>query len=615
MKIKPIERMQSGGAIPPFSYYDVLPRATASDVVQEADPQATTTTGESLFDDYTTKQLVEYGLPSDVNNFLSTAQSVYNQNPFRRDNVRQGAQQQYQILSKLNSIRFNKEQYDSAMKEAINKEALGEPALTDTGRMIALDIDGNLTHVTIDEYDPEEFQLVTVGQLGEIRANNPSLAFDKSTLSIIQNSIGRQSIVNKITDSVSKLRTDSITNERYLSPTAKEDLNILTQLASGGPNGVYKYSTAEQGLSNDKIKRAVSNIYRQFNSKEKSLLSAMALQNGLDPNQGPLQFIYDTIVTNTGTTTSNKIDFDSQATKEANEKTESSTGLGKYTQGMAVLNGQGAIDKPYNLRLGTQATYTVPNAKWYSSLLNSKDEPILGSSALGAIQSSWISTVGDLNSVHFGKEKVSIDQLAKMAFNGMGGITQVFLPYNESNGSINIDYNSLEQLDKARAEVLDTDATLPQEIMEIYNKYGVKQFYNVDPASGVESGLLRPFILFNALATNDFVSEDSGADKIPSRIFGSDEWNKAYAQYMQALTGGDKKAFDDITGIRDRINADILKGVVSIPYSGDAITTAAREGVLQAYKVDNEVKYLEEAAWRRKNSWSSPTITNFSSQR
>ena len=269
MKIN-VEKLQSGGEMPLFSAYRPLPDIEEKPSTEVTQLGSTKASSESVLDEYTIKQLTEKGLPNEVNYFINSIQSLYS-NPFSKGNYKQTSKKQLQLVKELNRISFNRSQYDDAIKNATKNNALNEVVVNDIGKVLVYDKDGDLDTVDLKSFDPSKQRMLTVGEYATLRAQDPNLAFNSSSLNLINGSISRETVLGKVVDYVSKLQADYKYNEGFLSSAKEEDAKVLSQLNATSTDGVYKYTLADEGLSNDKVRKAVGNIYKTLNQKEKTL--------------------------------------------------------------------------------------------------------------------------------------------------------------------------------------------------------------------------------------------------------------------------------------------------------------------------------------------------------
>lgn len=612
MKIN-VEKLQSGGEMPLFSAYRPLPDIEEKPSTEVTKSSSTTASSESVLDEYTIKQLTEKGLPNEVNYFINSIQSLYS-NPFSKGNYKQTSKKQLQLVKELNRISFNRAQYDDAIKNATKNNALNEVVVNDIGKVLVYGKDGDLDTVSLESFDPNNQRMLTVGEYATLRAQDPNLAFNSSSLNLINGSIGRETVLGKVVDYVSKLQADYKYNEGFLSSAKEEDAKVLAQLNATSTDGVYKYSLADEGLSNDKVRKAVGNIYKTLNQKEKTLLGTVALQNGLDVKEGSLQIIFDTISTNTAHKNTQKIDFDAQATTASGGSGGSDAkGLGDTTQAMAMMNGESTVTRPITILSGN-TEMTVPNAKWWSTLADLSGKPIIGASLKEVLSNSSMAGIGNPSAVYFGKEKISGDKLSKVAFIGENGVSMAFLPYKKTAHGNAIDYEVSDKLNLAREEVSKRGLKLPQDIMSVYKKHSVSQYYKADqdPEFAYRSGLLYPFYLVDGYATENVVNPSvSGGEVIKGKWgFDSKEYSSAKQSYIDALTAGDADKWDDLVD-NSMTDADIIKGTISIPWSGDQITAGALSKVLQQFKYNYNVDTLTTRGKSLYNKINSPVINNF----
>ena len=225
MKIN-VEKLQSGGEMPLFSAYRPLPDIEEKPSTEITQPGSTKASSESVLDEYTIKQLTEKGLPNEVNYFINSIQSLYS-NPFSKGNYKQTSKKQLQLVKELNRISFNRSQYDEAIKNATKNNALNEVVVNDIGKVLVYDKDGELDTVGLESFDPSKQRMLTVGEYATLRAQDPNLAFNSSSLNLINGSIGRETVLNKVVDYVSKLQADYKYNEGFLSSAKEEDAKVL----------------------------------------------------------------------------------------------------------------------------------------------------------------------------------------------------------------------------------------------------------------------------------------------------------------------------------------------------------------------------------------------------
>ena len=217
---------------------------------------------------------------------------------------------------------------------------------------------------------------------------------------------------------------------------------------------------------------------------------------------------------------------------------------------MAMMNGESTVTRPITILSGN-TEMTVPNAKWWSTLADLEGKPIIGASLKEVLSNSSMAGIGNPSAVYFGREKISGDKLSKVAFIGENGVSMAFLPYKKTAHGNAIDYEVSDKLNLAREEVTKRGLKLPQDIMSVYKKHSVSQYYKADqdPEFAYRSGLLYPFYLVDGYATENVVNANvSGGEVIKGKWgFDSKEYSSAKQSYIDALTAGDAGKWKDFT--------------------------------------------------------------------
>lgn len=98
-------------------------------------------------------------------------------------------------LSNLYQVKVasqNKAAYDKAVEQANKNGSMAEPAISLDGRLVAQNNQGQVEYIDLDTYfsSPNQYHLLSVSQLANLRKYDPTLAYNKTIFSIINNSIG-----------------------------------------------------------------------------------------------------------------------------------------------------------------------------------------------------------------------------------------------------------------------------------------------------------------------------------------------------------------------------------------------------------------------------------------
>lgn len=167
-----------------------------------------------------------------------------------------------QNLYQIKVANQNYEEYKNALKTAQTNGSLAEPAISTDGRLISQDSDGKLQYVTLDQYNnnPENYTLLSVSQLANLRKYDPALAYNQGVLDIINNSVGYEEFQKLINSAKT-----SLGNTKYseTSPATARMLEGLSQLENLSDE---ERVTLLQSINNGSIKYSTESNFVQIDS-------------------------------------------------------------------------------------------------------------------------------------------------------------------------------------------------------------------------------------------------------------------------------------------------------------------------------------------------------------
>ena len=222
--MKVIPKMQSGGGMPPFTYYTPVTVADTSGVAESQETEKASST-DSTKGQITDKDLLEMvgkidGLPNDMNDLVTSLSRFYQMdNLFSRGRVdtSQLSGRYLSALRKLKIANFNKKEYDKAYEKVNQQGGLSEIAITDNGRVVVQDKDGGIQQISSQEYlnNRDQYRALTNSNLLYLRAHSPEFSFSNEILSVVENGIGIPTITKIIEDAIGNLGTNTISKQGY----------------------------------------------------------------------------------------------------------------------------------------------------------------------------------------------------------------------------------------------------------------------------------------------------------------------------------------------------------------------------------------------------------------
>lgn len=223
MKVEPIVKMQSGGGMPPFTYYTPLGMQDTTNVGAAEQPQAVqpSTKEEGITDKDLLKMVDNIdGLPSDTNEIIKNLSWLYKQdNLFSKGKINSSSisSRYLQALRQIKNANFNKKEYDSALETVKANGGLNEVAITTTGNVVVQDTEGDIKQVSTDEYlnNRDKYFALKNSDLLYIRAHSNEMANKNDIFNTVRNGIGISAINKIIQGAMGKLGTMSISKEGY----------------------------------------------------------------------------------------------------------------------------------------------------------------------------------------------------------------------------------------------------------------------------------------------------------------------------------------------------------------------------------------------------------------
>lgn len=429
--------MQQGGALPPLAIYDPVPQP-----MMPTSPSTSATASEqpaSLIDDYTMKMLTENGLPSDVEYFYSAINQMSNSiftNPFDTSSINQKMNMAGRLL---NRIHFNNREFERVMKNAETRGGISEIAINNRGQLVGMDEDQNIRFLTPKEYEEnqDKIQLLTNGDLAQLRATQPGMAFNTDVFNIIDNGIGINKVTQMLWDTITKLDEDSISSDMFTTRNG-QILSGINQLLQEGPDGVYKVTSKETG-QNRQAMAALNYLYATLPTNAKALLQAKAIQQGYNADDGAKILIGQLITSGTGFTSETNLDYDSTASSAAGP---GSSGTNEEISPFAqFLNGDTNDVREITI-YGKNNHQMTTIARNFNNLLLKDNTPAPRQDNLLHLMDTTALTNGDRSSISISGNLITEAQAdGIMADLNQGGVSQVYLPYQKVGNSYVPDFD------------------------------------------------------------------------------------------------------------------------------------------------------------------------------
>ena len=533
--MKVIPRMQSGGGMPPLTYYTPITSPNSQVSSEDTEKTSTTKSGDTTKGEITNKDYLESlkqidGLPSDMNELMTSVGKFYKTRNLFQDGRIDTTTLSSRYISTMNKIKianFNKAQYDEAKTKVTNSGGLSEIAITDTGKVVVQDSEGQLKQVTTQEYlnNQNKYQALTNSNLLYLRAHNPEFSFKNEILGVVENGIGIPAITKMIQDSIGNLSTNEISKEGYSYKKEGQIIKGLEILREASERGVNLEGMSLDGMYKNKLitkdqyqqaSQAIQYIYSTLPSNAHTLLEVRS-GNTENPKKGALDLITKLVMSRTGTTTNLEVDFQEDLNEDGSSKTKKTSNTIKLNSAGKFLMGAGSKNN-YIINPKTSYAYSIQSNTM--PLTKANGDYIPSSSTFQDVVSGEYSPILDTQNVSMGMKKIDSINFNKIILSD-GNISSIDFPidmqrYNYTGDIVpDLRASTIENKKKAEKEIENMGIDISNQldisknvsiINSIYQKYNLPPAYNID---GTPAKTWTRFGVINAQASNKTLGMDS----------------------------------------------------------------------------------------------------------
>lgn len=546
--MKIIPKFQGGGGFD--SLFTVYNPATQRSRQQQASHIEKSTKSESNEDKgkLTEKDLFTMlkdikGLPNEMKSIVSNLIDTLSISKMTGVGLEDLSTTYLQSLYKITQATDNKAMYDEAYKKAVETGSMTEPAITANGELVVQDNSGKVQKVTLENFvqNKDKYRnILTVSNLLNLRAYDPSFAYDYTVFDTVNSSMGYSAFQKLIKEAVGTLGSSQITRGMMSSESelASKGLDVLSQLKESdqiqpgtqvSSDSLYKYKIIDQNQKKqiDYLTSYISALLPE-NAK---IWAAIKLRTS-DKEKATSSLI--TTYLSSGETTVSEVTM--QPTKGGRGSTdEEDPKEGFWRQ---VQSGKGGTEDTFNLLVGK--SHLSVDGKLYGAVPGITQNCSLGdyinSSNVGYI-------IKDPKKITFGDINLSTDSFNDVMINTSSGAFVVKLPIDQS-GKVNF-------------AILDEYAKITDELKKEGLKEGTREYQfkeaqllkskKLDMLIDPSTGLPNPRYFGNFLVLEGLTS------------------SKAYG--VQSIDGK-KESFDDIdstliinAGDNDELYDSLRKGL------------------------------------------------------
>lgn len=609
MNLKPVVKMQSGGGMPPFTYYVPLGMTSPvqTDTASVTSSELTKSSSEGITDKDVLKMVGDIdALPSDTNKIINGLSWIYRgDNLFSngRINASNISSRYLQALKQVKNAAFSRKEYDSAFETVQENGGLNEIAISNTGKVVVQDEEGNMKQISPDEYlnNQDKYFALKNSDLLYLRAHNDQMAGKNEVFNVVKNGIGMSAINKAIQDTITKIGSTTVSKEGYAHKKGDkilQGLEHLQQLVNEGADlsglgldGIYKTGL----LSKSQMQQAADAVRYIASTLDTNAMTLLELKSGNkdNPRRGALDLITTMVTSQLDNTVDFKLNFEDKLTKDANGTgDDGSGGRGELKQLDAIASGIATQQKDFILNPHSNYQLVAPQSNWWTAPQDVETGKSIGSDTLASLlQKSGFDSLILQNSIYFGSDKVDPTAASSVIVDPAEGVAQVWLPYTEtSNGGIAPNYALLDTIKRVEDSLSRKGNVSDLERRQAYKAEGIEQYWNVmnDPRTAGEQGLLRPFLAMTGVAPDTTATIGgivTDQNKAVDKLRGDEEasWKKHMMEVLNSPEkNAGKKGHNKIDSWYEwewlGNTSDMFRGTILMPLAGDRISVATRTG-------------------------------------
>lgn len=463
------------------------------------------------------------GLPNEMNALVTNLMNTFQLDRMSGQSTGDLATKYLSNLYQIKTLAQNKKKYDEAVATAQKNGAMTEPAISMDGKLIVQNKEnGSLNAISIDKYykNRDDYAIITVSNLANMRAYSPSLARSQEAIDIINNSMGYEAFQELLSKSTQSLGSSENSRNGFFSVEgqASKGLELLQQLSNDDrvqalgsitAQGLYEYKIIDKSQLNQ-INALTSYITTLLPDRAKTWAAIKTGQS--DKNQATKDLVFTYLLGRSNNTHTFNINYEGPTTKSSTDKSEVTGEIANNTA-MKWLRGLG-VQNIFTINPGTNyATQVLANTL---PLTDSSKKYLGSNSVLQQATQGEYAGILNFNSASMGMQKIDQSNFGKIVLTD-GKISSIDFPSVVlDDGTVVPDLSPKTSQAKQAADRdikqlgvdlsdIDSISANYKAINDIYAKYGLEPAYNPD---GTPTNNWTRFGVINASASNNALGMD-----------------------------------------------------------------------------------------------------------
>lgn len=603
------KKYQAGGSLPFVSFTPTFATSEkGASISQKSEDK----------DDLTTKDILELlkdmdGLPSDMNAIISDLKNFTMRDsldPLGLTSSSNIASQYIKIVNKIKIAKTNKEWYDKAYEKLRDNNTLNELAITNDGRFIGMNNEGDFKYFTAEEVaskNTENYYILTNSNLLSIRSQNPNAAFNNVMIQEIANSIGMEQITEFINKTIQNLGSDK-TQTQVFGNQSKEVLAGLQQLQNVAREVGQDLSISqlyEANIMNEnQVKQAHSAITYLINSLPSNMRALLLAKTGSE--QGVIDLI--TSLVNSKLSSTYKLEFSPKNKKSATTTKSGNITLDGLDLSPAQMLQQGFGDREY-ITIQDQSSTGLQVEAVTMPITKDGNQP-MGSGTLEDVATSQFGGILNFTNASMGGQIIPFEGRRNIAVDG-SKIYSMYLPIDQDEymkGNIVPDITLIDKVNKINKDIKQKQITDPNQINALYEEAGLPVYMNQDGT--VIPTFYRRFGVINGTAIDNAFGKNFVENRYLKKIDDEDVINNALSIMNRGRSKEDRieydaKNFFNFGGLLGDYD-NVYEGTIFIPISNDVFLGVAGSGKTITSTEANDLEALQQQKQKVSTNYINP---------
>lgn len=470
---------QQGGAMAPYVTYTPLvpqqgqqPVSIASQ--QPAQQQQTKSDDGKLKDKDLATMLKDIdGLPNDMTQIANSISDLYSLGSSGLLPQQDMMNLYISSLLKVKIAGFNKNEYEEAYKRATENDGLSEIGIASDGRHVYVrDInDSKIKAVNVADFmkNQRKYQAITNGELLQIRANSPQMAFNNDILRVVENGIGMEKVQSMLKSQLvdlGKSKREGTIRAYVDDQRVIDGLEVIKELQQAGVPASVNLDGLYEGdfITESQKKQAEAVTMYLYKTLPKNAQTLLQIRSGnvKNPIQGACELIFELVNATTSDTITGKLEYKGAYNKDGTKSSSSGTKDDSIDSNpyISMIREQGGQENvPCVILTAGGTTGMRFYGTRYSQLprVNSdmSIDMLLSTGLQGIVQSR--------DGITFGDQEIGSDKLRDVLYDNQGGVVATLPCKINKNGNKVVNLEVLDKYSKVQEDLKGKHFTSEQE--------------------------------------------------------------------------------------------------------------------------------------------------------